>query len=240
MAMRVNKNSLRALPVILLLESLTSVGAVIGVIIAALIRPFIGALLANSLLLLTGGVYLVIWMFGSVSVYGIMDLSRDFKYSWYLHITWLILKTVVLVVDGISMFMDQGMDTGTANVFRIVSEVLSAVQQFTGMAAIAFAMMGLFKVLQKKGEHALGAGCRKFVYFYMIVGILLALTDFVDLLLKSIFPGFVSEYSVGYLPVVIVYAIIQIALFLASVPAFFTAGRSCRRIYFMLQGIQEI
>ena len=240
MAMRVNKNSLRYLPVILLLESLTSVMTVFVIIITALLEPVVGNLSGNMILILTGVVYFAIWLLGSACVYGIMDLSRFFKFSWFLHITWLILKTVVLVVDGISMFMDQGMDTGTANVFRIVSEVLSAVQQFTGMAAIAFAMMGLFKVLQKKGEHALGAGCRKFVYFYMIVGILLALTDFVDLLLKSIFPGFGSEYSVGYLPVVIVYAIIQIALFLASVPAFFTAGRSCRRIYFMLQGIQEI
>ena len=240
MAMRVNKNSLRYLPVILLLESLTSVMTVFVIIITALLEPVVGNLSGNMILILTGVVYFAIWLLGSACVYGIMDLSRFFKFSWFLHITWLILKTIVLVVDSISMFMEQVINTETANAFAVVSEVLSAVHQIAAMAAIAFAMMGLFEVLKKKKEYALSMGCRKLVYFYMIMGILMAMTDIVDLLLGSLIPGFGSSFSIGYLPVVIIYAIAWIALLTAGVLTFIIARRSCSRIYFMLQGLQEI
>ena len=136
--MRVSKRALRTLPAILLLEMLTQVITLVFIGIGALIKETVGTAAGEVTVLASGPVLLAIWMTGAVCLYGIMDLSKYFRFSWYLHIVYFVIKAVVLVLDGISAVMGDGISQETLNIFGAVADFLSSVRELFGIAAECF------------------------------------------------------------------------------------------------------
>ena len=100
--MKVSKKALRFLPVILLFEILTQVLTIAFVGFSAGIAEPFGTTAATVTILTLSIALLAVWITGSAFVYGIMELSRQFRYSWYLHIAYFVIKVVALVFDSIS------------------------------------------------------------------------------------------------------------------------------------------
>ena len=240
MMMKISKRSLRLLPVTLLLEMLTPFLTFLIIIVAGVIAGAAGKLAGTVTAAFSGLLLVAVWITGSVFVYGIMELSRYFRYSWYLHIVCFVLKAVNLVLDGFSSIMGDEVAPGTVNTYQVITDVLSSARQLTGITAIGLAIIGLMVVLHKVGEQTLSRKCRKYAYFVFILGILLTLADIVNLILTVAAPGISASPSTAYLPFLVIYAMMVILMVIISIPVFMTIRKSCKTIYGMLSKAQEV
>ena len=236
--MRVSKRALRTLPGMLLLEMLTQVITLAFIGIGALIKATGSSAAADVTVLASGLVLLAIWMTGAVCLYGIMDLSKYFRYSWYLHIVYFVIKAVVLVLDGISAVMGEGISQETLNLFGAAADFLSSVRELSGIAAQCLVMLGFRTLLEKLGERDFGRKCRKYVHIFLIVGILFFLNNITGLVIQLLIPAPADQPAVEYLPVLVIYAILNIFTTAVSIPAFLTARKSCKTIYGTLRKAQ--
>ncbi len=230
---------LRLLPVILFPESLTQVITLFIVLFSALIAKYTDMTIASITAIALSMVVLVLWIFGSTIIYGLIDLSHYFKYSWYLHISYFVLKTVTLVLDSIVMVADKHMERGLVLTFDIITDEISSVRQFAGMIAIAFCFLGLKSVLDKMGCNDLSEKCRKYYYIILITGLIIAIVDIINHIVTAVFPENTKTLTFEYLPFLILYSILYVFLLIVSVPAFLTAKSCCRMIYDTLMGSRE-
>ena len=240
MTMKVNKRALRLLPVTFLIELLAPFITLLLIGISAVISGLAGKQTGVVTAISSSLVLLSIWLVGMVFVYGIMSLSRYFRYSWYFHIVFFIIKSVALVLESIPLFIGDEMSAGTKNGYSIVSDVLSSARQLSGFLALFFAMSGFCAVLSKLGEQKLTGKCRKYSYFFLIIGILFTLDDIASLVVNSLFSGSDPSVNAENLPMLVIYVILNLLTLIISIPAFLTIRRSCKTIYGTLHRAQEV
>lgn len=240
MMMRLSKKALRRIPVLLLIESLTPVLTLAIIGISAVIVNLFGISAGSVSAVALSFMLLIVWIIGSAFIYGIMDLSRNFRYSWYLHIAWFSLKTVTLISASISSVMSENLPSVTDYLSEAVSDVLSAIHQFSGMAAIYFAMLGLRDVMIKLGDRTTGEKFRKYSYIFLITGIVSALNDISDVVISMIFPGTEDTINPWSLSLLAVYGILNLFTAIVSIPVYLTVRSSCKTIYSKLQNVQEV
>ena len=239
MIMRVSKKALRMIPVLLLIEGLTPALTLLIIGILAVISSFFGIEAASVSAVALSFMLIMVWIIGSVFIYGIMDLSRNFRYSWYLHIAWFSLKTVTLISYSISLIMSESLTSDVAHLSEVISDVLSAVHQFSGMAAIYFVMLGMQDVMIKLGDRRTGERFRKFSYIFLITGIVSALNDISDVVIGMIFPSTEETLNPWSLSLIAVYGILNLFTVIVSIPVYLTVRSSCKAIYSKLQNVQE-
>ena len=242
MMMRVSKIALRRIPVLLLIESLTPVLTLAIIGISAVIVNLFGISAGSVSAVALSFMMLIVWIIGSAFIYGIMDLSRNFRYSWYLHIAWFSLKTVTLISYSISSLMagDMAPDTAYISKAEAISDVLSAVHQFSGMAAIYFAMLGMRDVMIKLGDRKTGGSFRKYSYIFLITGIVSAVNDISSVVLGMIFPVTEETPDPWSLSLIAVYGLLNLFTAIVSIPVYLTVRSSCKTIYSKLQNVQEV
>lgn len=238
--MRVSKRSLRLLPVMFLLEMLVPVLNLIIIFLASMLSWLAGRQTGAITALSSGFMLLAIWMAGSVFIYEIIELSRYFRYSWYLHICFLVIKSVTMVLDGISAVMGDAVSLGTKNAYEITSDFLSSGRQLVGITALCLAMAGFRTVLNKIDEQKMSSKCRKYSCFFLITGILLTLNDIAYLILTVFLPAANTTLTAENLPIVVIYAVLHILMLIMSIPAFLTIRKSCKTIYGVLLRAQEV
>ncbi len=238
--MKVSKKALRFLPVILLFEILTQVLTIAFVGFSAGIAEPFGTTAATVTILTLSIALLAVWITGSAFVYGIMELSRQFRYSWYLHIAYFVIKVVALVFDSISAIMGGDVTTGNEGIFGTVEEILSVMRQFVGMAALCLAMLGFKAVMDKLGKSEISASCHKYAYFFLIIGIVSALNDSASLIMTLLSDNADGSLNMIYTVILAIFFIINVLTATISIPAFLTVRKACRTVFDKLQSAQEV
>ena len=132
--MKISKRSLRTLPVLLLLEMLSPVLLSLAILLAYFVTRSGSAAAALISALLPSLLITAVWIVCTVVIYGIMELSHFFAYSWYLHLIYFVIKAVSLVIEGLG--------AANAGVIGIVPDVLSSAQQFIGILSHAMILLG--------------------------------------------------------------------------------------------------
>ena len=172
--MKVSKKALRFLPVILLFEILTQVLTIAFVGFSAGIAEPFGTTAATVTILTLSIALLAVWITGSAFVYGIMELSRQFRYSWYLHIAYFVIKVVALVFDSISAIMGGDVTTGNEGIFGTVEEILSVMRQFVGMAALNDSASLIMTLLSDNADGSLNMIYTAILAIFFIINVLTA------------------------------------------------------------------
>lgn len=230
--MKISKRSLRTLPVLLLLEMLSPVLLSLAILLAYFVTRSGSAAAALISALLPSLLITAVWIVCTVVIYGIMELSHFFAYSWYLHLIYFVIKAVSLVIEGLG--------AANAGVIGIVPDVLSSAQQFIGILSHAMILLGFRSVMKKTEQEKLSKRCRAVATVYLTLGSLSLLFDGASYILKWIDPGAVSSQSVIYTVIIAVSIAVVVITAVISIPAFIAVRRSCMKVYHLLFNAKEV
>ena len=233
--MKISKRSLRTLPVLLLLEMLSPVLLSLAILLAYFVTRSGSAAAALISALLPSLLITAVWIVCTVVIYGIMELSHFFAYSWYLHLIYFVIKSVSLVLEGYNAAY-HGAGAETAG---LLGDLLSSGQQLVGMLSHSMILFGVWSVMKKMGHDKLSQICRVYALIYLSAGILLLLSDGAEYLVSRLNPEAADSFSVETTAVVAVNTFLTAAASFIGIPAFLAFRRSCMAVYTLLFHTRE-
>lgn len=233
--MKISKRSLRTLPGLLLLEMLSPILLLSGILLAYFVNLSGSGAAAIVTAMIPSLLTIAIWIICAVAIYGIMELSPLFAYAWYLHLIYFIIKAVTLVIEGVGAVANQA-DAGTVSAIELVPNLLSSLREFIGILSQAMLLFGFSSVMKKTGQVKLNKSCRVIAIVCLTLGNLSLMLDVVGTIVNWLNPEAAASLS-GITAVNVVIAALTVII---SIPTYIAVRKSCINVYQLLFKAQEV
>lgn len=236
--MKISKRSLRTLPVLLLLEMLSPILLLLGILLAYFVNLSGSGAAAIVTAMIPSLLTIAIWIICAVVIYGIMELSPLFAYAWYLHLIYFIIKAVTLVIEGVGAAANP-VDAGTVSAIELVPDLLSSLREFIGILSQAMLLFGFCSVMKKTGQEKLSKSCRVIAIVCLTLGILSLMLDGAGYVVQWLNPELAASDSGGNAVITALNVVIAVLTVIISIPAFVAVRKSCMNVYQLLFNAQE-